>query len=389
MCTEAVFKRSVILKDIDISDDAFFWAAKFEHYANFINSRIGEAIFDNAQFEQGVMFSLAKVGSMSFRNARIAGEANFTNSRIGRFIAFNNAQIGGDLSLSNAEIGGDAIFQRTTILGTVSFNRTVIGGKTYFEHCQAHSIWLGVDRPTIRWSPKYLRNLALRCGINLQDGELAPVFWRFAGQAFEKQGLRDRTDACHYFERLWRMKPQKLEHKRREFLMRYNDERRLEILRRRKFEVPEEKPGKHPSIAERLCRKKSLACSVILRAGWLKELIFRWLPDCIFLRWPAAYGASLSRLAATWAFLIGGFSATYYLLTAHGFRVLEGVSSAVPFSNSFARALYFSVVTFVTLGYGDVHPAPGLGAALAATEAVLGSITLVFTILVIGHKFMR
>ena len=48
-----------------------------------------------------------------------------------------------------------------------------------------------------------------------------------------------------------------------------------------------------------------------------------------------------------------------------------------------------SVYTSVTLGYGDVHPAPGLGAALAATEAVLGSITLVFSILVIGHKFMR
>ncbi|MCK4394651.1 two pore domain potassium channel family protein [Candidatus Bipolaricaulota bacterium] len=48
-----------------------------------------------------------------------------------------------------------------------------------------------------------------------------------------------------------------------------------------------------------------------------------------------------------------------------------------------------SVYTFVTLGYGDVHPVPGLGAALAATEAVLGSIMMVFTILVIGHKFMR
>jgi len=53
------------------------------------------------------------------------------------------------------------------------------------------------------------------------------------------------------------------------------------------------------------------------------------------------------------------------------------------------RTFYFSVVTFTTLGYGDIRPAPGLGSALTATEAVLGGIMMALTVLVIGRKFMR
>jgi len=56
---------------------------------------------------------------------------------------------------------------------------------------------------------------------------------------------------------------------------------------------------------------------------------------------------------------------------------------------SFGRALYFSIVTFTTLGYGDIRPAPGLGSFLAAIEAILGGAIMALTVMLLGRKFMR
>ena len=54
----------------------------------------------------------------------------------------------------------------------------------------------------------------------------------------------------------------------------------------------------------------------------------------------------------------------------------------------FFGALYFSVVTFTTLGYGDVAPI-GIARALAALEAFLGSFTLALFVVVFVKKMTR
>ena len=51
-------------------------------------------------------------------------------------------------------------------------------------------------------------------------------------------------------------------------------------------------------------------------------------------------------------------------------------------------ALYFSVVTFTTLGYGDLAPI-GIARALAALEAFLGSFTLALFVVVFVKKMTR
>lgn len=43
------------------------------------------------------------------------------------------------------------------------------------------------------------------------------------------------------------------------------------------------------------------------------------------------------------------------------------------------NALYFSIVTFTTLGYGDIHPTPGLR-IVAAIQALLGYILMTFSV---------
>ena len=54
----------------------------------------------------------------------------------------------------------------------------------------------------------------------------------------------------------------------------------------------------------------------------------------------------------------------------------------------FFNALYFSVVTFTTLGYGDISPI-GFSRAIAATEAFVGSFTLALFVVVFVKKMTR
>ncbi len=56
--------------------------------------------------------------------------------------------------------------------------------------------------------------------------------------------------------------------------------------------------------------------------------------------------------------------------------------------DSFGPCLYFSVVTFTTLGYGDYIPEGGLR-YVAAIEVLLGVILIAFLTAVLARKFVR
>jgi len=54
----------------------------------------------------------------------------------------------------------------------------------------------------------------------------------------------------------------------------------------------------------------------------------------------------------------------------------------------FASSLYYSVVTFTTLGYGDFTPV-GISRAIAAIEAFTGSFTIALFVVVFVKKMTR
>ncbi len=81
-----------------------------------------------------------------------------------------------------------------------------------------------------------------------------------------------------------------------------------------------------------------------------------------FLRVTSDYGLSLSRYFLWVAGIIVSFALLY--------ACVPGVISKPGLLNG----LYFSVVTFTTLGYGDIVPASGLGQVLAILEVCTGYI---------------
>lgn len=73
-----------------------------------------------------------------------------------------------------------------------------------------------------------------------------------------------------------------------------------------------------------------------------------------------------------WSLLIVSVFAGFYYLTGIGSRIHHDL---VPDKNIF-HCLYFSVVTFTTLGYGDLTPISGLSKIFASIEAFLGPASL-------------
>ncbi len=67
-----------------------------------------------------------------------------------------------------------------------------------------------------------------------------------------------------------------------------------------------------------------------------------------------------------------------------------GKDGEVDYKPSAYESIYFSVVTFTTLGYGDYSPKPHFQfQLLASLEAFIGAFTIALFVLVFGRKVMR
>ena len=90
--------------------------------------------------------------------------------------------------------------------------------------------------------------------------------------------------------------------------------------------------------------------------------------------------------------LIIGFSMAYFFLGLS----FNGEVVVFSFKHNFLsnvevffNSLYFSVVTFTTLGYGDLTPIGLAARAIAALEAFMGSFTIALFVVVFVKKMTR
>jgi hypothetical protein len=70
---------------------------------------------------------------------------------------------------------------------------------------------------------------------------------------------------------------------------------------------------------------------------------------------------------------------------------MEGLTSATQLATAdglliLGRHVYFSLITFTTVGYGDVNPLGPTARTLAATEAALGVLLASLVVFVLGRR---
>ncbi|MBU7045430.1 MAG: two pore domain potassium channel family protein, partial [Theionarchaea archaeon] len=68
---------------------------------------------------------------------------------------------------------------------------------------------------------------------------------------------------------------------------------------------------------------------------------------------------------------------------------LDCLSPSWTMLTDFYYCFYYSVVTFTTLGYGDIHPIGHLSHAIAFSEAFTGAFFIALFVVVFARKMMR
>jgi hypothetical protein len=91
------------------------------------------------------------------------------------------------------------------------------------------------------------------------------------------------------------------------------------------------------------------------------------------------YGRSLLRVAAISSGLAAVYGAIYRLFP----HILDYKDSA----NTWFTPYYFSIVTYTTLGFGDVRPATLVGEIIVSSEVILGYTTLGLLLSVLAAKY--
>lgn len=129
---------------------------------------------------------------------------------------------------------------------------------------------------------------------------------------------------------------------------------------------------------------------LIMRRSQLDKWSFEWcfskLADLL-----CGYGEKPANIVVFSLFLIFACSLLYFFFgVAHGDSLIQFDSSLSAEQNisHFGMSIYYSVVTFTTLGYGDVTPM-GVTRFIAALEAFIGSFTIALYVVVFVKRMGR
>jgi len=93
------------------------------------------------------------------------------------------------------------------------------------------------------------------------------------------------------------------------------------------------------------------------------------------------YGRSLLRVAA----ISFGLAAIYGAI----YRIFPSILDYKDSANTWFTPYYFSIVTYTTLGFGDVRPATLMGEIIVSSEVILGYTTLGLLLSVLAQSIAR
>lgn len=109
----------------------------------------------------------------------------------------------------------------------------------------------------------------------------------------------------------------------------------------------------------------------------------RLLPELVFGRWLFGYGERPVRLLVA-SMLVIVLCAFFY--SGAGALLYRGTAA----EGSFLQSLYFSTITFTTLGMGDLHPEPGhFTRYVAMLEALAGACLMALFVVSLAKRYSR
>ena len=313
-------------------------------------------IFDKCTFEENVVFSgpWSEPDSITvefkrrviFNSSVFKGQARFRNAVFCDTAGFDGCTFDGVVTFKNATFQQDAEFRTVTFNGFAMFDKSAFKSSARFEstHFVKGANFSGVKflgktgfggvYSSSRAVPAYDSIFFARSRYGDDES-----FWRFVKQSAQEGGYYQLAGECFYSERCARLRQKS----------RGQDYDALSLLKK------------------------------------LRRLIWsvRLLPELVLGRLLFGYGEKPIRVLVASALIIVLCAFFYAQPGALVYR--EGIIEP-----SFFQGLYFSTITFTTLGYGDFFPsAHGFCRQLAMAEAAAGGCLMALFVVCLAKRFSR
>lgn len=292
----------------------------------------------SVNFEKGVIFNSSVFKSQSrFRNAIFEGVAGFDGCSFGGVATFKNAYLQKEAKFRTAVFSGYTLFGSAVFEGSARFTNTQFVKGANFSDVRflADTDFSGVYSSS-RAVPA-CESIYFALGQYGDDES----FWRFVKQSAQEAGYYQLAGEYFYSERcasLWNK-------------------------------------------ARGHCLNETISpLKKMVRTVWS----IRLLPEFVFGKLLFGYGERPIRVLVASALIIV-LCAFFY--SQPGSLVHR---AGVDESASFLQGLYFSTITFTTLGYGDLYPAPHrICRFVAMSEAVAGGCLMALFVVCLAKRFSR
>ncbi len=334
------FKRRTSFRGASFKRQAYFesnlpilWTKTFEKEADFNGAKFeNTANFYNTNFNSETDFDNIRFDSIAgFTCAKFVGEAKFGNAGFNNKADFSNASFYSKADFNNASFNKKADFNNTGFYGEADFSNTSFK-EAIFDNVMFSKL---VDLRLAKYSELYISwsNLKERLDdISLQNDIVSwqGVYLKLI-KNFENIGDVVSADSAYYYYRC----------------------------------------------------TKYVFCS-----DWWGKL--KWWLGYLFMGLTCGYGVIPWRTIATGGIIIFFFTLAYYSKkdSLEYKKEEQARASGNQVNQNFWHCLYFSVVTFTTLGYGDFRPL-GKFRYLAMTEGILGWLTMALFLVTLANVWLR
>lgn len=296
-------------------------------------------------FEQDVIFNSSVFKNQSrFRSGCFLGTAGFDGCSFGGVVTFKNAVFKRDAKFRTVVSSGYSQFGGAVFEGSARFANThFVKGANFSETRFLGVTDFGGVYSSSRAIPVY-DSIYFKRKLYGEDES----FWRFVKQSASEAGSYRLAGECFYNERcagLWH-------------------------------------------------KWLSSGFSSLSAVNKIKKVFsgLRLLPEFIFGRMLFGYGERPVRVLVASVIIILFFAV---LFSVDGALDFHEVHTQARFMEShtqagFMQGLYFSTITFTTLGYGDLYPSPvGFWRQLAMIEALTGGCLMALFVVCLAKRFSR
>ena len=318
----AIFKKDAIFLNATFEGDIHFNKVIFEKYADFVCAKFkGNTSFDSATFED-----------TDFDEATFEEDANFWWATFKEDVSFAEATFKGYVYFDGATFEGDVDFRVKSLLKDVTLTRIrLFSGKKL-------NLKVKNDIEKISLERAFLDNAYL--DIELAEGILID----FSGALLRNTKIERGQIENHF-----------LQEKEKDF----SEAKDIYLLLKNNFHST----GRYEDENWAFKKEKDMERKNICHF----KTLHKWLWSC-FLNGIFGYGMQPSKVIMSGILIITLFA---FLFMNLGISNVVGIEFNT--SNNFLDCMYFSTITFTTLGYGDFRPLEGLGRVLAGSEAFIGA----------------